>query len=223
MKKHRAADRPDSHVKTDPQFPQRSVPDEIRYSQNDEQRVIVDFFAGQIGRFLDIGAYNGRTFSNTRRLLELGWDGVLVEPCPSVIGALRNNVMEFGSKAVVLECAVTSKNGRVKFYDDGGGAVATTSSDHALKWPTARYIETEVDSVTPDTLLNMTEGDFDFVKIDTEGTNVEIVRLMPWDRLARCRLICAEHESNDDAIVETLEPLGFKGIARNGENLILAR
>lgn len=215
MKKTRTTNKPDV---TPP-----SVPDEVRYSQNDEQRVIVDFFVGRVGRFLDIGAYNGRTFSNTRRLLELGWDGVLVEPCPSIVSALRNNVREFGARAAVLECAVASKNGRVKFYDDGGGAVATTSADHARKWHTARYIETDVVSVTPDTLLNMTGEDFDFVKIDTEGTNVEIVQLMPWHRLAGCRLVCVEHDSNDDAIMEVLEPFGFKGIARNGENLILSR
>jgi hypothetical protein len=32
------------------------------YSQNDEERFIVDFFAGRTGRFLDIGAFDGVRF-----------------------------------------------------------------------------------------------------------------------------------------------------------------
>ena len=44
------------------------------YSQSDEESFILSFFEGGYkgGRFLDIGAHNGRTGSNTLRLAELG-------------------------------------------------------------------------------------------------------------------------------------------------------
>lgn len=63
-----------------------------RYSQNDEEDVIVQYFArmehehnqkrpdGSPRRFLDVGAHDGMTFSNSRRLAELGWGGWLIEP-----------------------------------------------------------------------------------------------------------------------------------------------
>jgi hypothetical protein len=35
-----------------------------RYSQNDEQDVILEYFNGSIGRFLDIGAFDGITLSS---------------------------------------------------------------------------------------------------------------------------------------------------------------
>lgn len=197
---------------------------EAKYSQNDEQFVIVDFFGDRIGSFLDIGAYNGVTFSNTYRLLELGWSGVLVEPAPSTVAALRENVRRFGGdRAQVFECAVASRGGTIPFFDDGGGAVATTSPDHVRKWHQVKYAECQVTAVTPDTLINMTRTDFDFINIDVEGTNVEVVRLMPWHRLPGCRLICVEHDNSDAAILDVLGPFEFKTLHRNGENLILAR
>lgn len=50
------------------------------YSQNKEQTIILKYFEGQLGYFLDIGGNDGETLSNTRALAQLGWRGVLVEP-----------------------------------------------------------------------------------------------------------------------------------------------
>ena len=48
------------------------------YSQNDEERVILEYFAGKTdGRFVDVGAWSGATFSNVWALMELGWSGVM--------------------------------------------------------------------------------------------------------------------------------------------------
>lgn len=196
---------------------------EKSYSQNGEQKIITDFFAGRVGRFLDVGAYDGLTFSNTRRLLELGWHGVLVEPSPKVIPGLRRNVAEFDDRACVFECAIGDSNGRVKFFDNAG-AVATTSRDHVLKWSVqTTFDECDVLSMTPELLLDLVGTDFDFVSIDTEGTNMMLVKLFPWHRLPGCRLVCVEHDSADKSILEILEPFGFSQLARNGENLILSR
>ena len=58
------------------------------YSQGGEEKVIVEYFDGYRGTFLDIGAFDGKTFSNTKRLSDLGWRGVLVEPAPKPFFAL---------------------------------------------------------------------------------------------------------------------------------------
>ena len=52
------------------------------YSQTGEQQVIFDYFGPEFkGTFLDIGANDGVTFSNTYGLSLKGWRGVCVEPC----------------------------------------------------------------------------------------------------------------------------------------------
>ena len=46
------------------------------YSQNNEEEIIVAEFERMgvtTGRFLEIGAYDGKGFSNTFRLAQLGW------------------------------------------------------------------------------------------------------------------------------------------------------
>jgi len=50
------------------------------HSQNDEERHILDAFRGRPeGNFLDIGAYDGITLSNTYCLALKGWSGVCAE------------------------------------------------------------------------------------------------------------------------------------------------
>ena len=54
------------------------------YSQNGEQKIILEYFQDKYkGKVLDIGANDGITLSNSRALIEKGWDGVLIEPAPS--------------------------------------------------------------------------------------------------------------------------------------------
>jgi hypothetical protein len=59
------------------------------YSQFGEQAAILqaadkglDNPSPEDRRFLDIGAWDPITFSNTRALFELGWSGVIIEPAP---------------------------------------------------------------------------------------------------------------------------------------------
>lgn len=54
-------------------------------SQYGEGRWIAEHFAGRVGRFLDVGAFDGKTFSNTWRLAQEGWFGVCVEPSPPAV------------------------------------------------------------------------------------------------------------------------------------------
>jgi hypothetical protein len=50
----------------------------VSYSQNKEEEVILNYFNGHVGTFVDLGANDGITFSNTRALAERGWKGVLI-------------------------------------------------------------------------------------------------------------------------------------------------
>ena len=54
------------------------------YSQHKQDEFIIDYFKGKKdGTFLDIGAHDGITLSNTYTLeTELDWSGICFEPMP---------------------------------------------------------------------------------------------------------------------------------------------
>jgi len=53
----------------------------MKYSQYTEEDFLLDFFKNKSNGFLvDIGAADGITNSNSRRLILDGWSGILIEP-----------------------------------------------------------------------------------------------------------------------------------------------
>ena len=104
------------------------------YSQNDEQAVITAYFGSTIGKFLDIGAYDGVKLSNTRALLEQGWTGTLVEPSPIVFTQLMANTVDYADKVNLVNAAVTTEELEpLAFYDSMGDAISTTDPQHLVK------------------------------------------------------------------------------------------
>lgn len=194
------------------------------YSQNAEEKWIVHALAGHLGRFLDIGAFDGVTFSNTRRLVELGWTGVLVEPSPSVLPSLRANV-EGRPGLTVLPIAVGAWSGPVELFDAAGDAISTTRRDQCDRWRAYHvpWQSVRVQQYSATRLIEEVGDDFRFVSIDTEGQNLELVQAMPWGALKQCRLICVEHDGQPDRMLAQLQPLRYRELTRNPENILLIR
>ena len=102
------------------------------YTQNEEEKYIIGSLSSIVkGRFLDIGAHDGITFSSTRRLWELGWTGVYVEPCPDVLPSLIKNA---GEHCKILPVAIGETCGIMDFYSSGGDMVGTLSPKHVSLW-----------------------------------------------------------------------------------------
>lgn len=87
------------------------------YSQKNEEEVILKAVEGMKGRFLDIGAYNGETYSNTLALLERGWSGVMIEPGLQAFQAL---LARHGSTpgVTLIHSPVTLHGGLVRFWNN---------------------------------------------------------------------------------------------------------
>jgi FkbM family methyltransferase len=104
------------------------------FSQNNEEEIIIEALTGvPPGKFLDIGAYDGRSFSNTMRLTELGWGGICFEPSPSVFPALLK-LHGDNEKIGLVNAAITPSGGLLEFWDSGGDAISTTNLAHMEKW-----------------------------------------------------------------------------------------
>jgi FkbM family methyltransferase len=190
------------------------------YSQNYEEQIILDYFGDAFGRFYDIGAWDGKTFSNTRALLEKGWTGVMVEPSPAAFVGLLKNCAEFGDRARLVNAAITPKPSLMEFYDAGGDAVGSLSPKHAQRWGLGK-VKFTVHTLAAPSLFSAF-GPAEFINLDVESINAILFQCLPfaWPEL---RLVCVEHDGHDKQMEEFAKPAGFKAIHRNAENLILAR
>lgn len=192
----------------------------LSFSQNDEDGVIRRHFKDQFkGRFLDIGAADGVTFSNTKILYDMGWTGLAVEPSPNLCKAMAENCP--GTK--IFQAALTYKNGLVDMYHTPG-LVSTLNEKCKKEWEnTVKYKKIKVDGIDWQALLGCYGSDFDFINIDIEGENIPMLRLMPAEYKKRARLICVEYDYKIDVVKNELEPYGFKLLHTTGENVILAK
>lgn len=200
----------------------------MSYSQNDEEAVIVGLAekAGiKQGRFLDIGAYNGKTFSNTLRLVELGWGGVCIEPSPSVFLDLMK-LHEDNPNVELINAAVGVHEGLIDFYDSNGDAISTTSLEHVQKWQagySVKYKKFMVYTVPLSAIFRRFSYHFEFINLDVESTNWDIFSKLPFDSLTGTRIICVEHDGHIRDMDALASPYGFQIVHQTGENLILAR
>ena len=74
-----------------------------------------------------------------------------------------------------------------------------------------------------ETLLQNYSGGVEFLNLDVESTNIELFNLIPdwfWEQI---KMLCIEHDSQQQYILNKVSKFGFKEIHRNGENLILAK
>lgn len=201
----------------------------MKHSQNDEETVIGDYFNKlgiTQGRFLEIGAWSGKTFSNIYRLAELGWKGVCVEPSPFAFPGLIKTY-EGNSNITLINAAISpTKWDLVEWYDSGGDAVSTTNIGHKTKWENkcnVKFSTFWICTLPLNELFNKFGLDFDFINIDVESTNLELFNALPFDLLTSTKMICVEHDYNIDSMLSTAGRHGFKSHHVNGENLILIR
>jgi FkbM family methyltransferase len=184
------------------------------FSQREEEQVILEFFGDSTGRYLDLGAYNGSTFSNTRALAERGWEGVAVEPAAPAFAAMLNGPPPHARLVNVL---VGPHTGLASFLVSRD-AVSTTDRAHARKWGAETFTPIFVGSITIFDLLKDFPGPYRCLSVDTEGTSSYLVRtIAPMVDELELQLICYEHDNNYVHID------GFKQVYESEENCILVR
>lgn len=204
------------------------------YSQHGEQQIILNYFGDFVGTLLSIGENDGITFSNARALLEKGWYGILVEPSEKTFKELEKNCGHFNAQ--LHNVAISDHVGEVEFFESGS---LIGKGDHSLvssiveaeteRWkqkskpedPIVDFTKTTVPCVDVATLIkNTTCTTFEFITIDTEGMDLEILKQLDLEALG-CRLICVEYNNKDAEEFDRLIP--FPLLYKNRTNLIYGR
>jgi FkbM family methyltransferase len=167
------------------------------------------------GYFVEFGATNGILLSNTY-LLEnrYDWRGICAEPHPGFFAQLRKN-----RRCQVSDACIAGEGGRdVEFIlaDEYGGIADFANTDmHAEKRNAFRAAGKTMHLMTTslDELLTSHRAprNIDYLSIDTEGSEYEILKSFPFERW-RIRCITVEHNYQPvrEAIRLLLESHGYQ-------------
>jgi FkbM family methyltransferase len=200
------------------------------YSQNEEEKYILEYFKDKTGTFCEIGSNDGVTLSNTWALAKLGWRGVHIEPSRA-FHKLRQNYE--GMKGFYFyKFAIGTKNGKVMMKESGNhlnsedvGLLSTMCEEDYNKWKSStQFTEVEVDCLRWKTFLNRASiKNFDFVNIDIEGLDLAVLKQID---LIGVSMICIEWNSKPEFKVEVEKYLAsfdnYRLIYTSNENLIYA-
>jgi FkbM family methyltransferase len=181
-----------------------------------EEKYILQY-TPENGKFLDIGAHDGVTFSSTRALLLKGWSGVYVEPDPNVLVTLKENTSKF-SDIKILEVAIGSQNGSMPWFDSHGDMVGSISAEHAKKW-NIKHEGLSVNVITVKELQSQVGSSFDFINIDVEGINWEVFQQFDFN-VWRPSCICVEYDDKKEQIQNILIKHGYEIVYASPENIV---
>lgn len=206
------------------------------YSQNSEEQYILEYFKDKpFGRLLDVGANDGKTFSNSLALIERGWEGVLCEPSPKAFSKLLALHQNTPHKVVCVNAAISDIQRTLTLHESGAhlkdnSDVALLSSVHESeteKWKNQNvpFEPVEVEAITIETLCEIVKvSDFDFVTIDCEGNDLAVLKQI---NLSKTALVCVEWNENSlikDDIIACCAQYGINKIVYvTGENILIGR
>lgn len=169
------------------------------------------------GIFVDIGANDGVTISNTLYFEKnLGWKGLAIEPMPAMFQKLKNN-----RTCQMLNACITKEKGRAKFIELTGGpnmlstleSNATGLTKRRIRKNLQRHKTTssiiEVDCLPFEEAMNIAGiTQIDFLSVDTEGGELDILKSVDF-RKHPTKVISVENNYYTDDIREYLESQGF--------------
>jgi FkbM family methyltransferase len=133
----------------------------------------------ETGIFVEVGAYDGESFSNTSCLADLGWEGLYIEPHPEFAKKClqrhhKNNVKVYnyaidsvpGTKTLHVGDALTTMSD------------ATKSAYNSISWSKHISFDSsiQIQAIRLDSLLN-TAGiakEFDLLVVDVEGYELNV-------------------------------------------------
>jgi FkbM family methyltransferase len=184
--------------------------------QHETELVRAFFKETTAGFYVEVGANDPRFLSQTWHLEEAGWRGILVEPQPDRAEQLRQHRPH--SQVVQAACSSPERAGEAVLHIVSGADGLSSLTKH-LDDPTVKYDRQEkVKVLTLDQILEQAGNPrIDFVSIDTEGTELDVLKGFNLER-HRPALILLEDKVHRLDKHFYLKRHGYKLVKRTGVN-----
>lgn len=163
------------------------------------------------GFFVEFGACDGRTASNTYMLEQhFGWTGILAEPAVVWLDSLREN----RTAHIDPRCVSARSGDSLRFNEAKSPLVSSLYADHPYLGEVEKAYTVETVTLM-DLLADHDAPDYiDFLSVDCEGHEYEVLRNFDFDRY-RFGFICVEqHDSlaQDNVVLPILTTAGYEQI-----------
>jgi hypothetical protein len=201
--------------------------DHLFKAQFGEDRLLWDIFRHRpYGYFIEVGAYDGVTLSNTYFLEQMGWCGLLIEPIHPMCEKAANARPR--SRVIHAACSKPGSSRTARFTVAQNVPVLSflrADDDHRdrCRREGAELVEIEVPVLTLDDVLMHERKDpapfgspwianrgwcIDVVSIDTEGCEIDVLDGFNLDR-HKPRLLLIENDRPSGSVIEPY--LGQRG------------
>jgi FkbM family methyltransferase len=196
------------------------------YSQFGQDQYLYENFFRDMkdGVFVDIGAHDGMTGSNTKFFEDLGWQGICFEPIPEVFDQLYKNRRCIVSPIAIYDRQSTVQFRRVKGYSEMlSGIIETQSSDQVTRIDReVKEHDQIVELIVVDTLPFYPTVPFqhiDVLSLDVEGAEDRIIRNIPFE-LYDIKFMIIEFNNFNSSLDNYITSKGYECVAQKGVDRI---
>jgi FkbM family methyltransferase len=198
------------------------------YSQHGQDRfLLANFFCARRGGvFVDIGADDGETFSNTLFFERaMGWTGLCVEPLPSAFAKLK-----LTRRAICEQVCVSDFDGEAEFME-GEAGVDKKMLRGLSQNVDARHIDSASSRIrqrVPVTrlatlLARHSLFDIDYCSIDSEGSELSILSELDLNRFRVAVFTVERNCEDDERLAKIMTQKGYEFVASGMQNRIFKR
>lgn len=161
-------------------------------SEADEKQLVLKFFAQKRnGAFVEVGANDPVTASQTWLLEQSGWHGVLVEPQSVHYEKLR--AQRKNSRVFQVACGAPDEEGEMELHI--GASNGHSTLDDPRRAPGHNFVGVErVKVTTLDKVLQSAGLDqIDFLSVDVEGHEIEVLRGLNFEKFKPALILIEDH------------------------------
>ena len=173
------------------------------------------FPAGYVGRCIEVGAVDGVFLSNTYHFELNGWESLCVEPIPKYFESLKKN-----RKNAVRYAAANGNSDDTEFTvftmaNSNQSSVSGLSVDsrlleaHEVYQPIKETISVKTRRLDWIIDNHFKGGPIDFISIDTEGNELDVLKSIDLD-VYGVKLLIIENNYNDPVIENYLRDFGWR-------------